>query len=220
MPFVVYLDAVGVTSNKRINLLNEKEGTYVAAMKKVCEQLTKKYENELFVYAVSDELSICVIQPELFLMHFDTNHTVFIEDIKDMILQEVFELFSRLYKPLYFHSRIFSLYPQNIYSYIIWRKHQGCNAMMYYFLSRKSNLLSSARRVSYKSLEQVAVKKVPGFKERNAWAKEGLVFQSGKPYLVEELLTKQIEKGEERMIMPDEKQKATEAGQALFSLFS
>lgn len=190
-PFMIFLDGANITSNRAVSLLDESVKSYSWSIAEVCCQMTKKYEDCLFMYAVSDEVNICVTDPERFAQHFNSKHAVYATELRDMILQEFFlGMYSAYGHAVYFHCWYMSLYEDNLYSYLIWRKHRGVNALVYNFIKQNAGT-GFKRNCEGKKLEEVEERcrnAFPDYKDRTIWQKRGLAFFCGQKYDIEKFL--------------------------------
>lgn len=194
-PFVIFLDAADTTSNTEIDLLNEKEGSFVWCIQQTCKEMSKKYGKSIFIYAVSDEINICVLRPIDFKAYFKNEHSKYATELRDMILQEFFYgMFTRYKKAVYFHCWYMSLYEDNLYSYLICRKHRGINAMTYYYIKRHASgdFKNMCNGKKLNEVNKMCENSIEGYDKRTLWQKEGLVFYNGTICSVEDVLKKHV----------------------------
>lgn len=192
-PFVVFLDGANISSSQNVNLLDETESSYAWAVIKTCRFISKKYKECMFIYAVSDEINICVTDPLVLSHFFRPKHAVYATELRDMLLQEFFYHMSRFYgSPVYFHCWYMSLYEDNLYSYLIWRKHRGVNALVYTYMKKYASeqFRRSCEGKKLEMVQSMCAQAYPDFRKRSAWQTQGIVFQKGNSYDIENLLEK------------------------------
>lgn len=202
MHMIISLDAVNVTAGDRIDLLDEEKGSYVDCLKKVCHDMTLMYGHSICIYAVSDEVNLIVLDTDSFLKKFPNDHITNIDNVKDIILLEFYQMMSNQYKseqPIRYRTNWIQIYKDSIFSYLIWRRHLGSNAMLYYFLKKKRCNMRDMNGKSYNELIKIAEGRYPDFKNRTPWQAEGVIFYYGSMYQIDQVI--QCRKFEENAIL-------------------
>lgn len=193
-PFVVFLDGADISSSQMVNLLDESDDGYSKAVLDTCEYISNKYKDCMFIYAVSDEINVCVTDPVSLSHYFSAKHAVYATELRDMLLQEFFYHMNRFYgSPVYFHCWYMSLYEDNLYSYLIWRKHRGVNALVYTYIKKYASeqFRRSCEGKKLNMVQTMCEETYPDFKERSIWQKQGVIIHKGALYDIETLLEKQ-----------------------------
>ena len=186
---ILRYDARNTTKNKNINLLKEDEGSFAYALKKATEELTKKYN--CLAYIASDEINLIILDTKKFLKYFKSNYA---QEITASISQELSFLFHKNYKKnfIIFAGRAFSVYRDNINSYLIYRKHTNVSVLTVYYIKRYSKNYINFQNKSFLELDEIASKNIEGYNERTLYQKEGICYLNGNEYPIETILTNDL----------------------------
>lgn len=180
---VLRFDARNTTKNKKINLLDESEGSFSYALKKTSKNFTSKYPY-LYIYVAVDEINIIVLDSKKFLKRFKSNNA---QEITCTISQELsFEFHKYFNGRILFAGRSFSVYKDNLNSYLIYRKHTNVPTLSIYFIKRFSTI--NRIGVKFPDLDKYAIDNIKGYKERTTYQKEGLIYYKGMEFELEEIL--------------------------------
>lgn len=184
-PFVVRLDGRHITGNKQINLLDDSEGTFTYALKMACKRMSANF----LIYMATDEVNIIVLDSAAYIKTLKHNYA---QEATACIAQEFSYIFHQYYTKgfVMFAGRAFSLYKDNVYSYLIYRKHSNTNVLLNYYLKRELGM-NISKGVSFKEYEELANER-EGFRNRTALQKEGIAFYKGFEFQIEEILTNNL----------------------------
>ena len=181
---VIRFDARNTTKNTKINLLDEREGSYSYAMKKACKTLTEKYKY-MYIYIASDEVNMIVLDSKKFLENFKSNNA---QEITCTMAQELYYEFHKNFtNQIFFAGRSFSLYEDNLKSYLIYRKHSNIPTLTIYYLKKYFPNINRIG-IKYLDLNNYAEKNVKGYTERTEYQKQGVVCYKGEFFSVEEVI--------------------------------
>ena len=186
-PIILRFDARNTTKNKEINLLDETKDSFSYALKETCKILSLKYQ--CLIYVACDEINIIIKDTKRFLKNFKSNLA---QEITTTIGQEISFYFHQYYKKdfILFAGRCFSVYEDNINSYLIYRKHTNIPVLTIYFLKRHSGI--DIHKKSYLELDKYAKENLELYNKRTLYQSEGIIYLKGKEYSIEDYLTNNI----------------------------
>lgn len=187
-PIILRFDARNTTKNKNLNLLDESEGSFTYALKKTSEEISIKYK--CLVYVACDEINIIIFNVKNFLEYFKSNYA---QEITASISQEISFIFHKYYTKKFtiFAGRAFSLYKDNVNSYLIYRKHTSVSVLSIYYCKRYGNI--NFHKKSYNELHKLALEQVDGYKNRTIYQQEGICYYKGFEYTIEEILQSNLD---------------------------
>lgn len=187
-PIIIRLDARNTTKNRNINLLDESKNTFSYALKQASKELSNKYPYFL-IYIAADEVNIIVLNTKSLLTKMKSNYA---QEISSHIVQEFSHLFHKYYKEfIIFDSRAFSIYKDNINSYLIYRKHTNCTVLLSYYLTRIRNV--NIFKMSYEEMFDYGMKNFEDFNKRTSYQKEGIIYYKGFEVFIEDYLQSSLE---------------------------
>lgn len=137
-PLVLRLDGRGITSNKKINLMNKYKGGFADSLEKGAKYFSKRYHC-LCVFG-SDEISFIVDDPNIVINDLEPkDKSNFSNEIIAMFVQYFFNYFNSIYKSdkVFWHGKCFSINKEKKISYIKYRSRIIENVLVTYFLKRK-----------------------------------------------------------------------------------
>lgn len=177
-------DGKGITSNKKINLLDEKKGSFSDSLKECAKLFSIKYQDSL-VFCATDEIDFLFLNIDNFLNNYSSNR---VQEFCSLFSQELFLEFNKIYnETIFFKCTVFGLYRKNIWSYIISRKHDFVSNLSVYYLKRFAKNYNRKNK-SFLEINEYANNNVKGYKDRTLFQKEGLVYYKGKEFSFEEIL--------------------------------
>lgn len=189
-PIILRYDARNTTKNTKINLLDENIGTFSYSLKKTAKQISFKYK--CLTYVACDEINIIIYDIDKFLKFFKSNYA---QEITSTLAQEISHIFHQYYKKKFilFAGRAFSVYKDNINSYLIYRKHTNVSVLTTYYIKKYGEGNINIYKKSYNDLHNLAINKIKGYKDRNNFQKEGICYYNGLEFCIEDILNSKIE---------------------------
>lgn len=137
-PLVLRLDGRGITSNKKINLMNKYKGGFADSLEKSAKYFSKRYHC-LCIFG-SDEISFIVDDPNIVINDLEPkDKSNYSNEIIAMFVQYFFNYFNSIYKgdKVFWHGKCFSINKEKKISYIKYRSRIIENVLVTYFLKRK-----------------------------------------------------------------------------------
>lgn len=127
-PLVIRLDGVGVTKNKRINLIDLDKDSFRYNLNQTAKILSQKYNCISYVHC--DEISFIFKDPSILKEKYNS---IDIQKINSVFSQEVSFLFYNLSKKkTYFDCRCFNIKDNKIQSYLNYRMKSAFNTINQY----------------------------------------------------------------------------------------
>lgn len=188
-PIILRFDARNTTKSQNINLLIENKDTFSYALKKTAEEISIKYK--CLTYVACDEINIIIFDVKSFLKEFKSNYA---QEITSTIAQYISFIFHKYYKNnfIVFAGRAFSVYEDNVNSYLIYRKHTNVSVLTTYYCKKYGNI--NFYKKSYNELNKLALENIDGYKDRTVYQKEGICYYKGVQYTIEEILKSDFKK--------------------------
>lgn len=185
---IIRLDGKNITKNKTIDLMDEKEKSFMYAMEQSAKYFSEKYK----CYAIygSDEISFIMKQPNLLFEDLSKESDTHSNEVISLFSQMFFYYFNNFDKNklVFFHAKCFSIPTEKILSYMKYRSRSIENVMVTYFLKK------NACHMPEENLEEkiARCKKIKEYQKLERYQKGKLVYNGKKLKLKEFLEGKEI----------------------------
>lgn len=137
-PLVIRLDGKNVTKNKKYDLLNNYECSFINILEKTVKYFTKKYH--CFSIFGSDEVNFIFTEPMKLIEDLDKEQCNRAQEIIALFSQYFFDYFNNFDRnqKIFWHGKCFSINDEKIVSYLKYRSKIIKNVMTTYFLKNKN----------------------------------------------------------------------------------
>lgn len=135
-PLVIRLDGKDVTKNKKLDLLNNYEGSFRNILERAVEHFSRKYH--CFSIFGSDEVNFIFTEPINIIKDLDKEMCNKTNEIIALFAQYFFDYFNQYNNKnkIFWHAKCFSISTNKLKSYIKFRSGIIKNVMTTYFLGR------------------------------------------------------------------------------------
>lgn len=182
-PFIIRFDGKDVTKNKKIDLLESFEGSFLDSLIKTAKYFSKKYQ--CYALLGSDEISFIITKPMLVIEDFEpVDKSNYVQEVVSLFSQYFFDYFNYFdtTRRIFWHGKGFSIPEGKICSYIKYRTGIIKNVIITYF-AKKSNVNNDFKLVDKEKMCQ----SLPGYKEIEE-IKNGLLYFNGDRIDLEQFL--------------------------------